>query len=158
MAIAPAAPAAAPPAPLITGGESKLNAAAEPARAKEEAAGLRAPPTERAASVEAPRTAADAAEMPLAKRQSAPFNESAERRRDIGESTTGRAPSPAAQGAIAGDQRSKADLSASEWLDRIVKLRRAGRHEEADAELKRFRERYPQVTIPPEAQALAGTR
>ena len=36
-------------------------------------------------------------------------------------------------------------------LDRIVKLRGEGRHAEADAELKRFRERFPDVRVPPAA-------
>lgn len=155
MSMTPATPA---PPPAIAGGEAKLNAAPEPARAKEEVAGLRTPPAEQAASTEAPRAAVDAATTPLAKRQSAPLNESAERRRDEGEASVGRSAPRAAQGVVAADARSEADLSANEWLDRIVKLRRAGRHDEADAELKRFRERYPQVTIPPEAQAPAGTR
>ena len=44
------------------------------------------------------------------------------------------------------------------WLERIIKLRREGRHDEADAELKRFRERYPQVQPPAEALPPAGTR
>ena len=44
------------------------------------------------------------------------------------------------------------------WLERIIKLRREGRHDEADAELKRFRERYPQVQPPAEALLPAGTR
>ena len=48
--------------------------------------------------------------------------------------------------------------SASEWLERIIKLRRAGRHDEADVELKRFRESYPQVTVPAEALPATGTR
>jgi hypothetical protein len=52
----------------------------------------------------------------------------------------------------------KAELSAASWLERIIRLRREGRHDEADAELKRFRERYPQVQVPPEAMAPAGTR
>ena len=47
------------------------------------------------------------------------------------------------------------------WLERIVKLRREGRDAEADAELKRFRERYPDVQVPSAALpggAAAGTR
>jgi hypothetical protein len=50
------------------------------------------------------------------------------------------------------------DLSAEQWLKRIIELRRDGRHEEADRELKRFREQYPQVQVPPEALPPAGTR
>jgi len=40
---------------------------------------------------------------------------------------------------------------AAAWLERIIRLRREGRHSEADAELKRFRERYPQVQPPVDA-------
>ena len=47
--------------------------------------------------------------------------------------------------AAAQSERKQADESAAVWLERIIKLRREGRHDEADAELKRFRERYPQV-------------
>jgi hypothetical protein len=50
--------------------------------------------------------------------------------------------------------------SAQQWLERIVRLRHAGRHDEADAELKRFRERYPEVQVPAAAlpPGQAGTR
>ena len=52
-------------------------------------------------------------------------------------------------------QRQRAEGAASEsataWLERIIRLRREGRHSEADAELKLFRERYPQVQPPSEA-------
>lgn len=157
VAPAPASPAP-PSAPMIVDGEAKLNAATEPARAKEEVAAPRAAPPAQTASAEAPRAAADAAPAPLAKRQTAPLNETAERVRDESEAVAGRAAPQAAQGTVAGALRSEADLPAGEWLDRIAKLRRAGRHGEADAELKRFRERYPQVTIPAEMLAPAGTR
>jgi hypothetical protein len=60
--------------------------------------------------------------------------------------------------AAAQSERKQADESAAVWLERIIKLRREGRHEEADAELKRFRERYPQVQPPAEALPPTGTR
>ncbi len=44
------------------------------------------------------------------------------------------------------------------WLARIIELRRAGRDDEADAELKKLRERYSQLTIPEAALRRAGTR
>lgn len=65
------------------------------------------------------------------------------------------APAPLA---AAQSERKQADESAALWLERIIKLRREGRHDEADAELKRFRERYPQVQPPAEALLPAGTR
>jgi len=55
-------------------------------------------------------------------------------------------------------ERKQVEESAALWLERIIKLRREGRHDEADAELKRFRERYPQVQPPAEALLPAGTR
>lgn len=50
-------------------------------------------------------------------------------------------------------ERAEASEPAGLWLERIIRLRREGRHGEADAELKRFRERYPQIQPPPEALA-----
>ena len=55
-------------------------------------------------------------------------------------------------------ERKQIEESATMWLERIIKLRHEGRHDEADAELKRFRERYPQVQPPAEALQPAGTR
>jgi hypothetical protein len=73
------------------------------------------------------------------------------------------APSPAL-GAASGQMRGEVDaaatveLRAEDWLEKIIKLRKSGRHDEADAELKRFRERYPQVQVPADALAPSGTR
>jgi len=108
----------------------------------------------------------------LAKRQAAPASDAMERRRNESADTASAerstlrqapaAPPAASLGAAAGAVRADADVSpapsASEWLERIIKLRRAGRHEEADVELKRFRESYPQVTVPAEALPTTGTR
>jgi hypothetical protein len=75
---------------------------------------------------------------------------------------TRQAPSPALGSGV--QERGEADaaarepLSAEDWLERIIRLRKAGRHDEADAELKRFRERYPQVRVPSDALAPSGTR
>jgi hypothetical protein len=70
------------------------------------------------------------------------------------------APSRALQGAVR-QEPGAADAAAPaapEWLERIIRLRTEGRHAEADAELKRFRERYPDVPVPPAALPPAGTR
>ena len=84
---------------------------------------------------------------------SAPVDQAAaEARRDAAKPAAS-APLAAAQG-----ERKQTDESAAAWLERIIKLRREGRHDEADAELKRFRERYPQVQPPSEALLPAGTR
>jgi hypothetical protein len=67
---------------------------------------------------------------------------------------------PAAPAPLAGaqEERKQFEESAEMWLERIIKLRREGRHDEAEAELKRFRERYPQVQPPAEALPPVGTR
>jgi hypothetical protein len=67
---------------------------------------------------------------------------------------------PAAPPSLAGaqEERKQVEESAEMWLERIIKLRREGRHDEAEAELKRFRERYPQVQPPAEALPPVGTR
>lgn len=72
------------------------------------------------------------------------------------------AAAPAAQGAVRQEMQRDAELSAKDWIDRIVRLRGEGRHADADAELKRFRERYPDVQVPPAAlppaTPVTGTR
>lgn len=66
-------------------------------------------------------------------------------------------PAPSTQGAVRQDAAAnEAELLPQQWLERIVKLRSEGRHADADAELKRFRERYPEIRIPPAALAPAG--
>jgi hypothetical protein len=44
------------------------------------------------------------------------------------------------------------------WMDRIVALRDAGRDDDADRELARLRERYPDHKVPPNALRRTGTR
>jgi hypothetical protein len=66
-------------------------------------------------------------------------------------------PAPSTQGAVRQDAAAnEAESSPQQWLERIVKLRSEGRHADADEELKRFRERYPEVRIPPAALSPAG--
>jgi len=77
------------------------------------------------------------------------------------EHASAREAAPAPQGAARLDEARDFEGSAPLWLERIVKLRREGREAEADAELKRFRERYPDVQVPPAALpggTTAGTR
>jgi len=69
----------------------------------------------------------------------------------------------AKQRAEAADASNESKLDAVEqrpedWLKKIIGLRVDGRHDEAEAELKRFRERYPQWQVPPAALAPSGTR
>jgi hypothetical protein len=42
------------------------------------------------------------------------------------------------------------DQTPQEWLERIARLRAQGRDDEAETQLKRFRERYPDYRIPDE--------
>ena len=76
------------------------------------------------------------------------------------ERASAREAAPASQGAVRLDAARDFEGSAPLWLERIVKLRREGRDADADAELKRFRERHPEVQVPPAALpgAAAGTR
>lgn len=112
----------------VAAGEAKVTLPAEAPRAKEEVAALRDAPAPAAAPV------------PPASAEAAP------------------AAGVGATGAVRADADASHAPTASEWLERIIKLRRAGRHDEADAELKRFRENYPQVTVPAEAMPATGTR
>jgi hypothetical protein len=41
--------------------------------------------------------------------------------------------------------------SPERWLERIVQLRKGGRHEEADKQLAEFRKRYPEYKVPESA-------
>lgn len=65
-------------------------------------------------------------------------------------------------GAASSTPASEVDMTSmprpEEWLEKIIRLRRNGQHAEADAELKQFRERHPQIQVPPEALGPSGTR
>jgi hypothetical protein len=49
--------------------------------------------------------------------------------------------------------RSDGAAKPEQWLERIAKLREAGRHKEADESLAEFRRRYPGYRIPEEMRA-----
>jgi hypothetical protein len=73
------------------------------------------------------------------------------------------APAPApSSGALRQEPQRDFERSPQNWLEHIVKLRGEGRHADADVELKRFRERYPDVQVPSAALTPAapatGTR
>ncbi len=175
------APASAPPtsssaamrevAPQLA--DSKVTTPVGDPRAKEDVAGLRAPaspPPSAGAPLEAKRAApSPAAGSDVAAAESAAPGAGRERRRDEGAANMARAPArqaPAvggAFGAAAEKPRAEGDavaneLRAEDWLEKIIKLRQTGRHDEADAELKRFRERYPHVQVPAAALPPSGTR
>jgi hypothetical protein len=56
----------------------------------------------------------------------------------------------AAAPAAASPQALRRDESPEQWIKRIVELRKQGRHEEADAELKAFKKRFADYALPPE--------
>jgi hypothetical protein len=91
---------------------------------------------------------------------SAPRESDASMRRD--ESARQRAvDAPAAAAPMkpaAGGLEGKVELSAAEWLKKIIDLRAQGRDEEADRELRKFKERYPEIVPPAEALSKAATR
>jgi hypothetical protein len=64
-----------------------------------------------------------------------------------------RVEAPAQAAAPAARMLQKSDQASPEaWLARIAKLRREGRDEEADRQLKEFRRRFPDYRIPPAIQ------
>lgn len=56
---------------------------------------------------------------------------------------------PAARSRVAAEAQPE---SPERWLERIVRLRKEGRHEEADKALAEFRQRYPAYRIPAAAE------
>jgi hypothetical protein len=81
------------------------------------------------------------------------LREERSRRQDAVAGTAKTAQKPAAD-----ENEATIEQRPEDWLQKIVRLRASGRHHEADAELKRFRERYPQWPVPPAALAPAATR
>ena len=109
----------------------------------------RAAPLARSAPAPAASGALPAPEIPAGKPEAASAD-----RASAGERA------PGSQGAARLDGARDFEGSAPMWLERIAKLRMEGREAEADAELKRFRERYPDVQVSPAALpgGAAGTR
>ena len=160
--------------------DAKVMAATEGARAKEEVAAQFSPamPASPSPAREASRSnesatapAAPAVSMPQAKADATLPTEAEGRRNERSDGASAslsklrQAPAPTgALGAGASAPRSEPDagpevtLRAEDWLEKIIKLRMGGRHDEADAELKRFRERYPHVQVPASALPATGTR
>ena len=177
---ASSAPVARDQAAVSAQADAKVAAAVEGARVKEEAAAQFSPATPSAPSPareasrsneSVPAAAPPAPPLPRAKVDAAPTTD-AESRRSGRADGTGAALSklrqePAPTGALSAgiatsrsevDARTDGPLRADEWLDKIIKLRKGGRHDEADAELKRFREHYPHVQVPADALPATGTR
>jgi len=139
----PAPPIATAPAPI-----AKRSTSSD---ARDERSSRAAAPAER---VDAQRSDAASPAVSARSAERAPEAPSVEAQQEL--STTARA----SRGAAHRDAARDFEDSAPMWLERIVKLRREGREAEADAELKRFRERYPDVQVSPAALpgGAAGTR
>jgi hypothetical protein len=150
-AATPASDRAAPlPAPPIAAAPASIAKRPATSNVREERSIAPAAPKERAdaqgSEVASPAAAARSAEKRVA---SSPDRASAPE------------VAPVPQGASGLDAAREFEGFAPTWLERIVKLRSEGRHAEADAELRRFRERYPDVQVPLAALpggAAAGTR
>jgi TolA-binding protein len=152
--------AAAPEAPPVARAKTEVASEADVAGGR-----IRAPmaPPAAASPSPAPATAESAAgavgglQAPRAEQQAR--NERTQPRLDS-------APKPqvmAAKQSATADTATESERDAVEqrpedWLQKIIRLRLDGRHDEAEAELKRFRERYPQSQVPPAALGPSGTR
>ena len=143
---------------------SAAGAAQPPASAPAPASSaVTAPVSPSAAGDAAPSTASRDTASKAAK-PDAQFNERA--RRDAGslstQTPTAQTPqvqSAPAPGALRQQPVSRDfERSVDAWLEYIARLRRDGRHDEGDAELKRFRERFPAAAVPPAALPPPGTR
>ena len=149
---------ASPPAPAETPATARVDRTKSNEVNAELEKPLRTLPSVAAA---APPASEPAARAKLRAEQSAAGSATQSPARDQASSDTrGDAAKPAAPApaSAAQEERKQTDESAAAWLERIIKLRREGRHDEAEAELKRFRERYPQVQPPSEALLPANTR
>jgi hypothetical protein len=177
---APAAPIPAPappaaPAPDLSPAPATPKVEAPAARVQRPAETRAAPATvprgegplheTRPRSVEAP-AARDAERAPAAEpapppapAAPAPMREAPSMRRDMAAESAKPSAAPMDLHREAADAAGPTvDLNAAQWLERIVQLRAAGRDDEADLELKRFAERYPQVQVPPAARGPTATR
>ncbi len=155
----PAVPAA-PPAPRAA--RSQTPRAAAPAEAKPSSAPQ--PPAETRLAESTPEPA------PPPPASVAADTSAAGSRTDANTVAAEPARAPAAMGRtrIATEERreaqsaTRAELESIDdperWIARIVALREQGRHDDAERELKRLRERFPQAKIPPAALQPFGTR
>jgi hypothetical protein len=118
-----------------------------------------APPSPAPASAEAAAGTAGGVQAPGAEPQ-ARMAERSPSRSDSGVRPQAKAAKQRAETADAASEieRDGIEQRPEDWLKRITRLRLDGRHEEAEAELKRFRERYPQWPVPPAALGPSGTR
>ncbi|MGH8708896.1 MAG: hypothetical protein ACREVD_12665, partial [Burkholderiales bacterium] len=69
-----------------------------------------------------------------------------------------RAPAAPAGASVAVGKISAAPEAPEQWLERIAKLREAGKVREADASFAEFRKRYPDYRIPEKMRARVAPR
>ena len=154
--------------------QSSMNLAAEPAQpATTGALSAAGAPTAATSTADTPAAAAPAAPAPpasapalAAKEGIRPQEQAALARTDQGASAGADAAAPETRrlakarpversAALAGDA---VEADPARWAERIIALRDAGRDEDADRELAKLRERYPDFKVPPNALRRAGTR
>ncbi|HTT11676.1 MAG TPA: hypothetical protein VMG60_12350 [Burkholderiaceae bacterium] len=163
--VAPAVPPAAePPASTARirqqGAADTLAVARERASRSEEAVVA-------AGAAAAPPAAVAAAPAPALAAPSAKESESTNQVALAHDERPARAADMSAQGRLAKAKPVERTVAIAEpnvendparWIERIIALRDAGHDEDADRELARLRERYPDVKVPPNALPRAGTR
>jgi len=162
-AASPATPPAAAPAQALP----KVADANKPAR----------PPTEKAASVESAPPASAPASVAAGVTAAAPQppQQAGERAKESDEAKLARAErrvttvdaDASAQGRLAKAKPVDRTAALAEpnlendparWMERVIALRDAGHDADADRELTRLRERYPDFQVPPNALRRTGTR
>lgn len=121
--------ASAPPAQMRARDAAGASPATDPARAEPEGQ------TKQSAAAGSARAEVNVAEAAGSAEAAAP-----------------RPAAPAAERAAAAPRAARSDLP-DDWIARIIELRRDGRDAEAEAELRRFRERYPHIPVPSAALA-----
>jgi hypothetical protein len=135
-------PASAPPAaPRPVAPEAKPAVPSQERRERFTPSPASAPP--------AADMASEAARAPVPEERPAPPSAVREEARVGG--AAAQAPSAAPLSRAARSPSPELEQSPELWLERILELRRAGRHEQADEELAAFRKRYPERGIPPAA-------
>lgn len=166
----PAAPSAAPPPPTVAMRAAKPDAQADATRRAKE---LRAPPEQpmradagNAAIAEdrsvapmdkvaAATPATPAAGGALAQSQPLARDERRNEAEDGARQRLAKARPVERTAAMAVDP---VEDDPARWMERVIAFRDAGRDDDADRELKRLRERYPDFKVPPAALRHAATR
>jgi hypothetical protein len=117
------------------------------------------PPPSASSTAEAAAGTVGSLQAPAAEQQ-ARIAERSQSRSDSAVRPQVKAAKPRAEAADAANEieREGVEQRPEDWLQKIIRLRLDGRHDEAEAELKRFRDRYPQWQVPPAALGPSGTR